>query len=139
MYFTKKYLIDLYMGRYFVLEEKYFIINDRNKLYIIVKCTHQKLENYIDFGSKLVLRSNGTINLYRLAEWFVNHNIHFRFETKPTKNIITKFVTWLLTRKLNKYSIDSHMFIPDGDMEYMVCSLEKGNNDVCWDVNKSLL
>lgn len=120
------------------MEEKYFIINDRNRLYIIVKCTHQKLENYIDFGSKLVLRNNGTINLHKLAEWFVNHNIYFRFETKPTKNIIIKFKTWLLTRKLNKYSIVSHMFIPDNNMEYMVSSLEKGNYDVCWDVKKSL-
>ena len=120
------------------MEEKYFIINSANQFYIVLKCTRQKLENYMYYGSKLVINDNGSLNLIKLSDWLINHSIRFRAEILPIKNRIIKSVINRHVNFLNDQSQKAHMFIPDEKMEELISSMENGNDDMCWNFDNTI-
>ena len=118
------------------MDEKFFIINSANQFYIILKCTRQKLENYIEFGSKLVLNDNGSMNLERLSDWLITHHIYFRAEILLIKNPIIKSIIKRHVKFLNDRALESRLFISDDEMELLISSIEQGNDDMCWNFDK---
>ena len=71
------------------MQEKYFIINLTNQIYLILRCSQQKLDNYLNYGIKLITNNHNSIVIDRLSDWLVFHSIHFRAEKIPTKNPFT--------------------------------------------------
>ena len=116
------------------MQEKYFIINLTNQIYLILRCSQQKLDNYLNYGIKLITNNHNSIVIDRLSDWLVFHSIRFRAEKIPTKNPFKKFSSKIHSNCLNKSAIDSHMFISDNEMEELVSSLEDGKGDMLWDL-----
>ena len=119
------------------MNEKFFIINVTNKLYIILKCTKQQLSDYVNYGINYSKDNDSKMNLSRLTEWLTNHHIEFRAEVQPIKNIIIKMFAKNTVRFINNQAIKSRMMISDADMEQLVSSMENDDYSLCWNLNES--
>jgi len=108
------------------------------KFLIIMRGTRQKLENYIEYGSKLVLNDNGSMNLSRLTDWLISHHIYFRAVIMQIKNPFIKYTILRRVNFINNQSLKSNMFISDDEMEILLSSMERGDNDMCWNFDNSL-
>ena len=120
------------------MNEKYFIINVTNRFYIIIKCTHQQLSDYVNYGVNYSKDNDGKMNLSRLTEWLTDHRIEFRAEVQPIKNIIIKMFTKKSAKFINKQAIKSHMMISDTDMEQLVSAMENDDYSLCWNFDNTI-
>ena len=69
------------------MEEKYFIIDNDRQYFIIIKCTKQKLNYCLEYGIKNSLTNENAINLYKISEWLINHQIRHGIVYGKTNNI----------------------------------------------------
>lgn len=108
------------------MEEKYFIINNADQYYVILKCNNQHLYAYKEFGRKVCLTSEGAIDLFKISEWLINRKIKHTVIFGKISNL---FLRALIKKDLDiilPKAINEGLLIPNEEIEnLLLMSIEK--------------
>ena len=102
------------------MEEKYFIIDNAKQYFIIIKCTKQKLNYCLEYGIKNSLTNENAINLYKMSEWLINHQIRHGIVYGKTNNIILRVFIKFDIRKLEIKARKNNLLIENEELEKLL-------------------
>lgn len=114
------------------MEEKYYIIDNANQYYVILKCTKQNLSDYECFGQNICLTQEGALDLFKVSEWFINrkikHTVIFgKIDNPILKSWIKRDIDIILTKALN-----NKLLIPNEEIENLMMMSTEKRKELFW-------
>lgn len=114
------------------MEEKYFIIDNARQYFIVVKCTKQKLNYCIEYGIKNSLTNENAINLFKISEWLINHQVKHNIVYGKTKNLILMIFIKSDIRTLRRKARKNNLLIENDELEKLLNMKKEERAKLFW-------
>ena len=114
------------------MNEKYYVVDNAGQYFIILKCTEQKMSDYVNYGHMRCISDEGAIDLLKASEWLIAHNTKHTVVSNRIDNPLLRMMLQKDMSHMVKSAVLSGLLIPDQEIEDVLMMSDDDKSEVFW-------